>query len=648
MKETMQKIFKRVGIILIILLVITIVYTISAKWLIRYMISSDREAAAVSIYNYQIYRGLWDSKCQQMFKDDIASKVDEFLCDDDLPKDDYFDDYTKKYNRIKNTLVQIEKIDCDKVSKLAHTKIEFITIEYNGRLDYIKAEEEYKKHDYIKCLHIISKIDKRYSLNDSVQELYFDCIFEILNSVSNPNSVKEYEDSIHMLNNCINIIEEKQFITRKQELEDELAVFRKVVSYIERAESYVQQKDYINAVRVLSEPSKHYPNEKHLALALEDCQSYLVIYTSEKVNELVKEKRYKEALTLIEKAQEVYDSADLSILCADVKKISSPLYRIKTMIANKTTAILSYFKKDIANVKQEGGIAYVYRSGEKVLLGNYSKKDVSVLSVAGSGLLSLAGLDVPLDLRDFAYDIQHIGEDDDWVVWLAVDTVAILPVIGTVKYLKYAETTGKITDDAIDTAKCIDKIEDSNKSARKISYAINGVDAISDIGKIKTRFIELKDTKLGNVVKIQKSVKHYEYIDTYNSGLLGSKYKETGVKFVLSKIKLSNGDLIKGVFPKFHYKFQYKLSQDLFQATDAKQYAACNKQLKKAVEHNPFLKKKFTQEQLGQIEKGVNPAGYTWHHNEQEGVMQLVDSEVHNKVKHTGGKKIWGGGTAAR
>ena len=36
------------------------------------------------------------------------------------------------------------------------------------------------------------------------------------------------------------------------------------------------------------------------------------------------------------------------------------------------------------------------------------------------------------------------------------------------------------------------------------------------------------------------------------------------------------------------------------------------------------------------------PVGYTWHHNEAFGVMQLVDSAVHAATGHTGGFAIWG------
>lgn len=63
---------------------------------------------------------------------------------------------------------------------------------------------------------------------------------------------------------------------------------------------------------------------------------------------------------------------------------------------------------------------------------------------------------------------------------------------------------------------------------------------------------------------------------------------------------------------------------------------------------NPQLKNKFTVEQLEDIELGDIPDGFTWHHNEEVGKMQLVDTVTHNKTGHTGGRNIWGGGSDAR
>ncbi|MBA4601548.1 HNH endonuclease [Thermoactinomyces mirandus] len=60
--------------------------------------------------------------------------------------------------------------------------------------------------------------------------------------------------------------------------------------------------------------------------------------------------------------------------------------------------------------------------------------------------------------------------------------------------------------------------------------------------------------------------------------------------------------------------------------------------------NNPELKSKFLQANIDWIEKGNDPVGYTWHHHQDEGKMQLVKTRVHGNTRHTGGRPIWGGG----
>jgi hypothetical protein len=120
------------------------------------------------------------------------------------------------------------------------------------------------------------------------------------------------------------------------------------------------------------------------------------------------------------------------------------------------------------------------------------------------------------------------------------------------------------------------------------------------------------------------------------------------VPFVKKTVKDGDGKDIEVCVPVFDSVFDVQLPEDLYKATDAKQDAECNKQLKEAIEKNPELAKKFTPEQLEQIRNGDTPDGYTWHHNEETGKMQLVDSETHANTPHLGGKSIWGGGSENR
>ena len=83
--------------------------------------------------------------------------------------------------------------------------------------------------------------------------------------------------------------------------------------------------------------------------------------------------------------------------------------------------------------------------------------------------------------------------------------------------------------------------------------------------------------------------------------------------------------------------------------SDNRQFKECVKQLQKQIKRKPWLKRKFSKETLAQIKAGMSRlSGWTWHHNEKEGIMELVDAKIHDRVKHTGGKSLWGGGAEAR
>lgn len=137
-------------------------------------------------------------------------------------------------------------------------------------------------------------------------------------------------------------------------------------------------------------------------------------------------------------------------------------------------------------------------------------------------------------------------------------------------------------------------------------------------------------------------------IKTINDGLVGQKHPETGVPYVKKVIETDTGEKVEGVFPQFESKFSVQLPESMQKVSDRAQFAECNKQLKESLVKNPKLKKKFTKDQLADIDEGYTPEGYTWHHNEERGKMQLVDTEIHSKTRHTGGRNIWGGGTENR
>lgn len=138
----------------------------------------------------------------------------------------------------------------------------------------------------------------------------------------------------------------------------------------------------------------------------------------------------------------------------------------------------------------------------------------------------------------------------------------------------------------------------------------------------------------------------YQLKTSYNK-FEGRVLATTGVPYVRKTIDYFDTKL-EGVFPKFESIFTAQLPGEKLRLSDEVQFSECVKQLQDALKDNPALQTQFTPRQLEQIAHGRNPGGFTWHHNEEIGKMELVKSDVHAESWHTGGRAIWGGGGKAR
>ncbi len=143
-------------------------------------------------------------------------------------------------------------------------------------------------------------------------------------------------------------------------------------------------------------------------------------------------------------------------------------------------------------------------------------------------------------------------------------------------------------------------------------------------------------------------VKPPRHITTINEHLDGQKYPGTNVEY-RKRTFLLNGERVEGVFPRFPSKFDTVLPRSLRMSSDDVQFKYCTQRLAKAIEANPALGARFTPRQLEQIKNGdARIGGLTWHHNEIPGKMQLVNAQMHDTCRHTGGKVLWGGGRVNR
>lgn len=228
------------------------------------------------------------------------------------------------------------------------------------------------------------------------------------------------------------------------------------------------------------------------------------------------------------------------------------------------------------------------------------------------------------------------------------------------------DTVNRPTNSIKNEVDCIDEKQPS--AIHKIAEKTKVEDSLNNYFSSKESTTELAENSLDNKNNIPEKSKEtnnsntdeavvntdenttaeVKRIPTRNEGLEGKNHPETGVPFVTKIVENSSGELVEVVVSEFDSVFDAQLSDEVCEASDNIQFEECNKQLKDAIENNSELREKFTDEQIQQIMDGETPDGFTWHHDAEKGKMQLVDSEVHAKTGHTGGKSIWGGGTENR
>ncbi|OIJ20742.1 hypothetical protein BKP45_08050 [Anaerobacillus alkalidiazotrophicus] len=181
-----------------------------------------------------------------------------------------------------------------------------------------------------------------------------------------------------------------------------------------------------------------------------------------------------------------------------------------------------------------------------------------------------------------------------------------------------------------------------HKDYHKALTGIKGVGKVVIVGAVAITVFDLIE---GDDVS---AAENGDFLLTHNSHLDGQLHPETGVPYEAQTVVLENENEVIGVFPVFDAVAEVELPAKMYESSDYRHFSYANSELVDAVSKDPGMASQFTVEQLEQIYESETPDGYTWHHHEQLGKLQLVDEELHAKSGHSGGRSIWGGGSNAR
>lgn len=584
----------------------------------------------------QITETLSEEERNQIIRDTIDKTVSDWVAG------------TISFEEASSLLAEIIEASNSELANYAQGQLAYLSLENSGNTSFELAQKFLGVKNYVQVLSTLNEIDPAYSKYDSVLEAYKSCEAQVLQAVDNPSSEEQFESYIKLLEDCNNLYETKSFTDRKNQLSDELIVFRDISETIDAATVQFDSQNIKEAFVLLVLGIEKYPADERLATTLVDYRDHYVIAITKQAVELCQQKEYKEALQIVEAAIEEYDCNEFQLLREAIREEKNFLYRLKNDIVDTFTSVTDGWKTEEFDVKQAANDAgaYVVKSGKKLALGDYTDENVTLLSFSGNMAASLLGADLLFDLRDLSYDITHWGEEEYFAVWLAADVVALLPVIGVVKYFSHFKTAKNGLEAA---SELVDSAGDITKNSENASELLDTISEVTKAGDdIADAIDNAKDAaKAGEAAKdiLVDVAKGYTLLETINQKLLGSAHEKTGIKFVLSKIELSDGRKLQGVFPQFDSFVDIELPKELYKADFNSQKKECLEQLQKKLK-NPFskLRDKFTEDQIEDIMNGILPDGFTWHHNEQEGLMQLVDTLIHDQTGHTGGMSIWGKG----
>ena len=98
----------------------------------------------------------------------------------------------------------------------------------------------------------------------------------------------------------------------------------------------------------------------------------------------------------------------------------------------------------------------------------------------------------------------------------------------------------------------------------------------------------------------------------------------------------------KDGFPKFKAIAEIQLERKYWKKDRDAHFYRASKLLYQKIQKSSRLAKKFSRRDIAEFKNGECPSKYTWHHHQDKGVLQLVDSDIHSKVRHNGGFSIWG------
>lgn len=231
-------------------------------------------------------------------------------------------------------------------------------------------------------------------------------------------------------------------------------------------------------------------------------------------------------------------------------------------------------------------------------------------------------VEIGIDMTPIVGDIKGFYESETVTDYL-LSTLALIPGADAIKVpLKQI----KELNTAVKSAKALGNVKEAERLQNILANQVvpNTVESIYSSREVRN----LLENKYGKANIVSKTVPP---MSMPNVKLAGKKHPVTGVPFD-----------VKG-FPIFDNiaKYDTRLNINQFRASSYnEQMRMATRDLYKHLGEDG-IKKQFNAEQISAIKAGKEKIpDYTWHHHQDTGRMQLIETRIHTQTGHIGGEGI--------
>lgn len=215
------------------------------------------------------------------------------------------------------------------ISSAAKEGIALITAETDGKILFDEAERQYLSGDYMAAIDSITGISPAYSRWNECSDMLLSCKEKVIESVGQPETITEFENAVAILDEYLGLIDDENARNMRDAFADRLAVLKDIDTIISSAFDAYDSGNYAIAFASLSEGVKKYPDESPILDAYELCRQTYIDDITAQANELRENKKYDEAIALLDEAIEVLNCNEFTTLREDIREDSSFFYRFK-------------------------------------------------------------------------------------------------------------------------------------------------------------------------------------------------------------------------------------------------------------------------------------------------------------------------------